>query len=231
MALEESSTLPALPQELLQLETTLLERALTHRSFRARHISHEETNERLEFLGDAVLELIVSEYLFARHSQWDEGRLTRYRAALVRTETLAFAAEQIHLGAHLRLNVLEEERSENIHDSLLADVFEAVLGALYLQMGFTACQAFIEKYLLPYQKQFVQYDAKDAKSLLQERLQAEGKNPPEYAVVGESGPDHAKIFTIEVLLQDYAPVRGEGNSKQRAEQAAAHEALLRYFPE
>jgi len=225
--------IPHLPDELLELEHSLLQQALTHRSFRSRQVSHEETNERLEFLGDAVLELIVSEYLFNEHPLWDEGRLTRYRAALVRTETLAFAAEQIHLGEHLRLNVLDEERSEPVQPSLLADVFEAVLGALYRQQGYAACQAFITKYLLPYQKQFVQYDAKDPKSLIQEKLQAEGQNPPEYVVVGEDGPDHAKIFTLEARFedQDRDPVQGQGNSKQRAEQAAAQAALVQYFPE
>lgn len=227
----DSVDIPHLPDELLELESSLLQQALTHRSFRARQISHEETNERLEFLGDAVLELIVSEYLFAEHPLWDEGRLTRYRAALVRTETLAFAAEQIHLGEHLRLNVLDEERSEPVQPSLLADVFEAVLGALYRQKGYTSCQAFVAKYLLPYQKQFVQYDAKDPKSLIQEKLQAEGQNPPEYVVVEEIGPDHAKIFTIEARFTDREAVQGQGNSKQRAEQAAAQAALLQYFPE
>lgn len=226
-----ASSPPPLPEELSQLQPELLEKALTHRSFRARHLSQEETNERLEFLGDAVLELIVSEYLFTKHPHWDEGRMTRYRAALVRTETLALAAEQIHLGEHLRQNLLEEEHSDKLHISLLADVFEAVLGALYLHAGYTACRTFVEKYLFPYKQQFAQYDAKDAKSLLQEYLQAEGKNPPEYVVVGESGPDHAKTFTIEVRLQEYEPVRGQGNSKQRAEQEAAQKALLRYFPE
>lgn len=223
--------IPHLPDELLELEPSLLQQALTHRSFRARQISHEETNERLEFLGDAVLELIVSELLFTEHPLWDEGRMTRYRAALVRTETLAFAAEQIHLGEHLRLNILDEERSEPVQPSLLADVFEAVLGALYRQQGYAACQAFVAKYLLPYQKQFVQYDAKDPKSLVQEKLQAEGQNPPEYVVVEEIGPDHAKIFTIEARFADREPVQGQGNSKQRGEQAAAQAALVQYFPE
>jgi ribonuclease-3 len=222
--------LASLPQELTVLNQDLLQRALTHRSFRARQISHEETNERLEFLGDAVLELIVTQYLFQEHPHWDEGRLTRYRAAIVRTETLAYAAEQIHLGEHLRLNVVEEERPDTIQLSLLADVFEAVLGALYLEKGFSACEAFVQKYLLPHQAQFVQYDAKDPKSLLQEKLQAEGNTPPEYVVVGEEGPDHAKIFTIEARFPDKDPVQGQGNSKQRAEQSAAEAALLRYFP-
>lgn len=222
--------LSPLPEELADLDLALLQRALTHRSFRARQLAHEETNERLEFLGDAVLELIVTEYLFEEHPHWDEGRLTRYRAALVRTETLAFAAEHIHLGEHLRLNVLEEERPETIQPSLLADVFEAVLGALYLQKGFSACKDFVHKYLLPHQTQFVQYDAKDPKSLLQEKLQAEGNTPPDYVVVEEEGPDHAKIFTIEARFPDKEPVRGQGNSKQRAEQSAAEAALLRYFP-
>lgn len=231
MNVSDPGSVSPLPSELLELENSLLQRALTHRSFRARQITHEETNERLEFLGDAVLELIVSEYLFAEHPHWDEGRLTRYRAALVRTETLAFAAEQIHLGENLRLNVLEDERPDTIQPSLLADVFEAVLGALYLQQGYPACQAFVIKYLIPYQKQFVQHDAKDPKSLLQEKLQAEGNPPPEYVVVGENGPDHAKTFTIEARFPDREPAQGQGNSKQKAEQAAAEAALLRYFPE
>ena len=221
-----------LPPELAKLAEPLRNQAFTHRSLRARHLKREETNERLEFLGDAVLELIISEYLYEKFPRNDEGQLTRYRAALVKTESLATVAQELHLGEYLQANLGEEAPNEGQYPSILADTFEAVLGALYLDQGYEACRNFVKKYLIPHQKEFITVlDAKDPKSLLQEKLQAEGKNAPEYIVVKEEGPDHAKIFTVQVNITDTEPIFGDGPSKQKAEQAAAEAALVRYFPD
>jgi ribonuclease-3 len=226
------TSLPALPLELTLMSDALREQAFTHRSLRARHLKREETNERLEFLGDAVLELIVSEYLYTTFPHGDEGKMTRYRAAFVKTESLALVASELNLGAYIQTNLGEEVPTDTQFPSILADTFEAVLGALYLDSGYEACRAFVNKYLIPYRNTFITaLDAKDPKSVLQEKLQAAGLNAPEYIVVKEVGPDHAKTFVIEVIIPEKKPVKGEGSSKQRAEQAAAEAALLRYFPD
>lgn len=222
----------SLPPELAHLSDSLREQAFTHRSLRARHLKREQTNERLEFLGDAVLELIVSEHLYQTFPHSDEGRLTRYRAALVRTESLAFVAQELHLGEYLQANLGEDSPGEGQFPSILADTFEAVLGALYLDSGYQACHQFVHKYLIPHQSEFISVlDAKDPKSLLQEKLQADGQTAPEYLVMKEEGPDHAKVFTVQVVFPGGEPVLGEGPSKQKAEQAAAEQALVRYFPD
>jgi len=226
--------LGTLPPELNDLSEVLRKQAFTHRSLRAHHLKREETNERLEFLGDAVLELVVSEYLYNSFPKADEGQLTRYRAALVRTESLALVAQELHLGEHLQANLGEGEeiQGEMQFPSILADTYEAVLGALYLSSGYEASAEYVHKYLLPHKPEFITaLDAKDPKSLLQEKLQAEGKTAPEYTIVKEEGPDHAKIFTVSVVLPEEKTMLGEGASKQKAEQAAAQAALDRYFPE
>jgi len=221
-----------LPPELINLSPALRDQAFTHRSLRARQLKREETNERLEFLGDAVLELVTSEYLFKSFPHSDEGRLTRYRAALVRTESLAMVAQELHLGEYLQANLGEESPVDGQYPSILADTFEAVIGALYLDQGYQACRDFIHKYLFPHQKEFITaLDAKDPKSLLQEKLQASGQAAPEYTVVKEEGPDHDKIFTVMVIFADNITVLGEGASKQKAEQAAAEAALFSHFPD
>lgn len=219
-----------LPTLLQQLDPQLRQKAFTHRSLRANKIKQSDTNERLEFLGDAVLELVVSEYLYHQYPDWNEGKLTRYRAALVRTESLAYAADQINLGKHLQTNV-SESSNEGL-PSYLADTFEAILGALYLDQGFKACQQFVTEYLLPYTDQFITAkDAKDAKSKLQETLQSQGFAAPVYKIVDEQGPDHAKMFSVSVTVPQQGQVTGQGTSKQRAQQAAAARALIKYFPD
>lgn len=223
----------SLPPEVNSISTDLLQRAFTHRSVRGQSVvARHETNERLEFLGDAVLELIVSEFLMQEYPTHDEGSLTRYRASLVRTESLAFVARELHLGDHLKLITLEPVPAEDLSDSLLADTFEAVVGALYKDQGYQAATKFIHTYLLPHISEFItSAEAKDAKTLLQERVQAKGEAAPQYGIVEESGPDHNKIFTAAVEITGYDPFSGTGASKQKAEQAAAANALNSVFGE
>jgi ribonuclease-3 len=220
----------SLPTEIANLSPDLYQQVFTHRSLRSRKIKKESTNERLEFLGDAVLELVVSEFIFKNYPKADEGKLTRYRAALVKTETLATVANQLHLADHLQANL--SDKAEEKLPSLLADTFEAVIGGIYLQSGYLACQAFVKQYLLSQLKTLItDIDAKDPKSLLQEKLQANNLEAPEYEVIKEEGPDHNKIFTVKVIIPGKKPQKGVGPSKQKAEQAAATNALSRYFPD
>ena len=221
-----------LPLTVRTLSAKLREQAFTHRSLSARHLTHAETNERLEFLGDAVLELCISEYLFAHFPQLDEGTLTRYRSALVKTESLALVATELHLGENLLMSAGEEKSGGQHSVSLLANTFEAVVGAIYLDKGYPAAAAFIHEYLIPHFEAFTsENDAKDSKTLLQETVQALGKPAPVYETVNAEGPDHAKIFTVEVTVPGYPAARGEGASKQKAQQAAAQALLKAHFSE
>lgn len=220
----------ALPPELLTLSEEILQRAFTHRSLRAQSVARHQTNERLEFLGDAVLELVISEFLIVQYPKLDEGTLTRYRASLVRTESLATVSLQLYLGEHLRLSTLEPVPAEDLSESILADTFEAVIGAIYRDQGYQSAEKFIHKYLLPHLPEFITTaEAKDAKTLLQEKMQALGEEAPEYEIVEATGPDHEKIFTSAVKLPGHQPFTGSGASKQKAEQAAALEALKQAF--
>jgi ribonuclease III len=205
----------------------LLTRALTHRSYLNEHPELPgEDNERLEFLGDAILDFIVAQWLYRRFPDLPEGRLTSIRAALVRTEKIGEFANQLALGDQLRLGRGETESGGRARQSLLADAFEAVLGALYLDQGVRAVQSFL-KPLLDTEIDRIAADQsdRDAKSMLQEIAQSRLGITPHYRTVQENGPDHAKVFTVEVYLKDKAIGRGEGHSKQIAAQAAAANAL------
>lgn len=205
----------------------LLETALTHRSALNEQISQsEESNERLEFLGDAVLELAATKFLFDYLPAEQEGILTAYRSALVKTTTLAEVATELGLGQKLYLSKGEEATGGRENVGLLADTLEAVLGALYMDQGFEAAEAFLQEYLFP-KFETIQRDKsyKDAKSALQELVQAQGLATPDYTVIAESGPDHDKQFTIEVSAGGRVIGRGSGKSKQAAQQSAAAEAL------
>lgn len=228
----ETTDWSQLPASLQQMDPQLRQQAFTHRSLRAQKVKQTATNERLEFLGDAVLELIVSQFLYHQYPHWDEGKLTRYRAALVRTESLAYAANEINLGNYLRTNVVEADQASDTLPSYLADTFEAVLGALYLDQGYDACQQFVKNYLLPFENRFITAkDAKDAKSKLQEKMQSLGFEAPIYRTIKQEGPDHATIFEVEVEIPQKGNAAGQGTSKQRAQQAAAKQALIKYFPD
>ncbi len=206
---------------------TLLTRALTHRSYLNEHPEVEpEDNERLEFLGDAVLDFVVAGWLFREYPDLDEGRLTSIRSALVRAEKLSELAGQIGLGNHLRLGKGESVSGGRTRQTLLADAFEAVVGALYLDQGMRA----VQRWLSPLIKDEIEHiiaaqGDRDAKSALQEWSQALRRITPHYRTVGETGPDHAKRFTIAVYIGDQEVGRGEGPSKQIAAQAAAADAL------
>jgi ribonuclease-3 len=208
----------------------LLEHALTHRSRAAEDASGGVAdNESLEFLGDAVLGLVVAEMLFRRYPEYNEGQKSKIKASVVSTQALARRAEQIQLGEHLLLGRGEEKTGGRFKQALLADGYEALIAALYLDGGLPAAAGFLERELA---------DAiasgageavvgQDYKSALQERLQALGRPLPDYRVAGESGPDHRKEFTIEVVVGGEVLGTASGKAKKEAEQEAARLALER----
>ncbi len=207
-------------------DKTLLLRALTHRSYLNESSYVFSDNERLEFLGDAVLDLIVAEVLYQRFPEQREGFLTALRASLVRREALAGFARQLDLGPHILLGHGEEESGGRERDAILCATFEAVVGAIYLDQGLEVTASFLAPYLEP--ELVVLQDGrlqKDAKSLLQEWSQAELNETPSYSTVGTDGPDHAREFTVEVRIGGATYGVGRGNSKQRAAQEAARLAL------
>ncbi len=208
---------------------TLLTHALTHRSYLNEHPEVEpEDNERLEFLGDAVLDFVVANWLFRRHPDFNEGRLTSIRAALVRAEKLSELANQIGLGEHLRLGKGESGSGGRTRQTLLADAFEALIGALYLDQGIRAVQSWLAPLIKDEIETIITAQGdRDAKSALQEWSQALRRITPHYHTVGETGPDHAKQFTVAVFIGEEEVGRGEGPSKQSAAQAAAANALQR----
>jgi len=205
----------------------LLSRALTHRSYLNENKDAIEDNERLEFLGDAVLDFIVADWLYNHYPEKPEGDLTRLRAALVHTDQLASFAKQIDLGLALRLGRGEVQAGGRDRNSLLCDAFEALIGALFLHGGISE----VKEFMIPLLKDsvdliFKNHLADDTKSRLQEWAQGKGFTSPQYALISEEGPDHAKIFEMEVSISRKPYGRGRGSSKQTAEKAAAREALL-----
>ncbi len=206
----------------------LLERALTHHSFVNEHPEAGEDNERLEFLGDAVLDFLSGAWLYARYPQADEGDLTRMRSVLVRTETLAEFARTIQLGRHLRLGKGEEESGGRQRPLLLCGAFEALIGALFLDQGAEAAQRFLEP---KFEALFAELPREeivlDAKSRLQEWAQSQRTLTPQYRTVEESGPQHSREFVVEVYLGSELCGRGAGRSKNAAAQVAATDALKR----
>ncbi|MFW6115820.1 MAG: ribonuclease III [Chloroflexota bacterium] len=204
----------------------LLRRALTHPSYVNEH--PEETigdNQRLEFLGDAVIDFIAAAWVYGSYTGFDEGRMTRLRAVLVRTETLAHFAREVGVGEALSLGRGEEEAGGRERDANLCDAFEALVGAIYLDAGMKAARAAVAPFFTPVAESTLAEAAdQDAKSRLQEWSQAELKVTPRYRIVAARGPDHAKTFVAEVLLDDRVVGQGTGHSKQAAEQAAAEAA-------
>lgn len=205
----------------------LLTTALTHRSaLNEKTTSASESNERLEFLGDAILELITTQYLYDHFPSEPEGVLTAYRSALVKTTTLAEVAQELGLGQMLYMSKGEEATGGRENISLLADTMEAVIGALYLDQGMEVVTTFLSTNLFPKFSAIQQLKLyKDAKSALQEHVQSKGNAAPHYSVVHEKGPDHDKIFTVEVSVDNKVLGRGTGKSKQQAQQSAAAQAL------
>jgi len=205
----------------------LLLDALTHRSYAYENAAPGVVhNERLEFLGDAVLQLLSSDLLYRRSPKASEGDLSSLRAALVRASTLAGFARQIGLGPYLRLGRGEETTGGRDRDLLIASAFEAILGALYLDGGPRAARVFVAPLLRDeIERVTASKQLKDDKSLLQELAQARLGITPTYAVVSQEGPSHDRTFVVEVHLGDLIAARGEGHSKRQAEQAAARSAL------
>ncbi|MBN1886705.1 MAG: ribonuclease III [Thermoflexales bacterium] len=226
MNMRLDTSLPGLPAF---QDTSLLKRALTHRSYVNENFELGlEDNERLEFLGDAVLDFASAVWLYNRFPEASEGRLTRLRAALVKTEMLAEFAAQVNLAEHIMVGKGERESGGQKRINLLADAFEAVVGALYLDQGMEAVQRLIEPLFALATEHVVLADLeRDAKSTLQEWSQAERGQTPRYRTVSASGPDHAKVFAVEVCIGSQAVGRGEGSSKQVATQAAAADAIRR----
>ena len=205
----------------------LLRQALTHRSYINEHgASDTGDNERLEFLGDAVLDFLVGDMLYQRYTEMPEGDLTRLRAALVRTESLAALAQQLGLGIALRMGKGEENTGGRERQTNLCAAFESVVGALYLDQGLPAVQEFVIPHLNPLLEQIITAALdRDARSSLQEWSQAELNLTPIYRTVSSSGPDHQKEFLVEVLIGETVAGQGIGRSKQSGAQAAARSAL------
>ncbi len=217
-----------------QVDRDLLQVALTHRSILNEDPTIAEPNERLEFLGDAVIELAVSDHLYQTHPERAEGQLTTLRAAVVRAAVLAEVAHGLHLGAYLRISKGEDAAGGRSRPSLLAGALEAVIGAVYLDLGWDTARSLVARLLVPELKRVLAADTdapgKDSKSLLQELAQAARGLTPTYQVVNALGPDHAKEFEVEVRIGAEVAMRGTGPSKQRAEQAAAQQTLERWQP-
>lgn len=208
----------------------LLITAFTHRSYLNEHRkSAAEHNERLEFLGDAVLELVVTEYLYSHYSE-PEGVLTNWRSALVRTESISEAATREGFEPLLRLSRGEKRGSERARQQIMANCYEAVVGAVYLEKGYKGAKTFIEKSLLPRFEEILQSGSwLDPKSRLQELVQNREGFTPIYKVLREEGPDHDKVFEVGVFVGDNLKGQGTGPSKQAAQVAAASQALRQYL--
>ena len=208
----------------------LLITALTHRSYVNEHkASVKEHNERLEYLGDAVLELVTSDFLF-RNFDYPEGTMTAVRSALVRTESIGAAGEELGYGPLVRLSKGEQKGTERAHASIMADCFEAVIGAIYLDQGYETARDFIDKHIL------VKIDMvlneglwRDPKSYAQELAQKIDGHTPVYQTLSEEGPDHNKTFTVGMYVEGVLKGKGVGHSKQDAQTAAAREGIREYM--
>lgn len=207
-------------------DKNLLIQALTHSSFSNEHkINKPENYERLEFLGDAVLELFSSRFLFEKNRDWNEGKLTQKRSSIVCEPTLAYCARQIGIQEYIRLGKGEEATGGRNRDSITSDVLEAILGAIYLDGGMDRAKEFVYRFVLE------DYDEKqlfyDSKSILQERVQKDGQTIC-YRLIKEEGPEHEKIFEIEVLIDGVSKATGIGKNKKAAEQQAAYAVLTNW---
>lgn len=205
----------------------LLEQAFIHRSYiNENPRSGLEHNERLEFLGDAVLELVVTEHLYTVYPHHNEGDLTSYRSALVNAVTLGSVADGLSFNDMLKLSKGEAKDISRARSSILADAYEAFIGALYLDQGYTSVKEFITKTLLIKTDEIIKQGLyKDAKSFVQEKSQELYGITPAYRVLHEEGPDHDKIFRVGIFFADEMIAEGEGKSKQEAETGAARNAL------
>lgn len=203
----------------------LLKQAVTHSSFaNEQKINRQKHYERLEFLGDAVLELVSSDFLFQTHPEMPEGQLTKLRASMVCEPALAYCAKDLTLDGYIQLGRGEEATGGRFRDSIVSDVMEAVIGAIYLDGGMEPARTYIHRFILSdlENKQLFL----DSKTNLQEYMQQNLKKEFHYRLVEESGPEHDKVFLVEVVMEDKVLGRGKGRTKKAAEQQAAYEALL-----
>lgn len=205
----------------------LFDHALTHRSWVNEHKGERTSNERLEFLGDAILEFVVSREIYRQFPGKEEGYLTALRANLVNTVALAEFAKKLNIGSVLYLSKGEEDSGGRTNPSLLADTVEAIIGAIFIDRGTHDAEEFIKENLMSEVTKVASEPLKDPKSRLQEYVQSQGFPAPKYKVVEESGPDHSKKFVIDVMVNGSSWGSGEGKSKGTAEQAAAGQALLK----
>lgn len=205
----------------------LLTQAFCHRSYLNENPDFSlEHNERLEFLGDAVLELVVTEYLYQKYPKKSEGELTNWRAALVNAKTLTEVAQDLGLNDFLLLSRGETKELGKARQYILANTFESFIGAIYLDQGYKSCEDFIKKYLIAKLSEIIKKGLfEDGKSRFQEEAQERAGITPTYKVVEEWGPDHAKHFIVGVFLDKELIAKGEGSSKQEAEEKAAKNAL------
>ena len=205
----------------------LLEQAFTHSSYAHEQATGSiEHNERLEFLGDAVLEVLISDLLYGQFPDYNEGQLTKFRAGLVCEASLAKMGHEIGIEEYLRLSKGEEFTGGRYRDALLADAFEAVIAAIFLDGGFENARTFVrECFANEVKRQSESFDQFDNKTFLQESIQKNSKTPLNYVLTDESGPDHSKIFTVKVKHNGKELGVGRGRSKKEAEQNAAAEAI------
>jgi ribonuclease-3 len=202
----------------------LIQIALTHRSFSG------ENNERLEFLGDAVIELLVSRYIFNRFPEEKEGILTSYRSALVKTETLSTVSLKLGLGEYILMSKGEEESGGRLRLTILEDAFEALIGAIYIDKGLEYTNKFLYTHLYCYLDGIIENKSYiNNKSQLQELSQSKYKSTPKYRVIKEEGPAHDKTFTVELIINKKAVSQGIGKSKQEAEEKAAKEIINKVY--
>lgn len=204
----------------------MLNRAMTHRSFSNEHANQYPDNERLEYLGDSVLGLVVNEYLFKHFEDYLEGDLAKIKSTVVSEETLAVTAREFNLGEYLLLGKGEENSGGRTRDSILANTFEALIGAIYLSSGIKPAREFILGLLKKHIEKVNRMEyLRDPKTALQELVQKKYKEKPLYEVVDETGPDHLKEFTVRLMIKGKAVLDGKGSSKRRAEMDAARSAL------
>lgn len=200
--------------------------ALTHRSYLNEHKEVNSHNERLEFLGDAVLELVVSDYLFHKYPHRPEGELTSFRSALVKTDSLADTAKEIGIGDNILLSKGEEDTGGRTKNFLLANTFEAIIGSIYIDQGYDSSKEFIHRFLIKKLDSIVKHRLDiDSKTKIQEIIQQDFKVTPAYEVTNENGPDHDKEFTVVIKVNDKVIGKGVGSSKQRAEEEAATKGI------
>lgn len=213
--------------ESLFKDQKFLQLALTHRSYLNEHPESPESNERLEFLGDAILSFLVSRFLYQTYPDKPEGQLTNLRTKLVQTATLARLSKELEVGNKLLLSRGEEASGGRTNTGLLANAFEAILGGLLLDGGLPSCEKFLDQMLITRHELLLADSPKDAKSEFQEKVQSLGHASPTYETISAQGPDHAKVFTVVVKVDGLEKGQGTGHSKQEAEQKAAEDALTK----